>query len=155
MNQVNWRRILVIYLCGGFVLGGLYLAAHAYVAEPSASVSSSDGPKISIVSTQHDFGQVQAGESLRHEFVVQNHGATRLVLNEDSGGCCGNGELESPLIAGPGGQIRIPVRLETAGRSGFLENTVTMTTSDRQQPRIELKVTAQITGEEGPAPSAL
>ena len=144
MKPIRWRRVLFAYVAGTLILCGLLLAVQAYFLQPKATASADSGSQLVVEATRHDFGRVTGGVVLRHEFTMRNRGTTRIVLNQDGCGGCGDDTIDGYVIVPPGGQLQLPLTLETAGQSGSLRRVVTITTSDPHRPRIEFTLTAQI-----------
>jgi hypothetical protein len=146
-QQVNWRRILWSYLLGGLFLIGLWLGFRSYLETTSVSLNSAAGPQLVVEHTRHDFGRVKAGTVLEHEFELVNKGSGRVVLNRKLCGSCTDKSSSSTAILSAGESMRFPVVITTDNRTGSLEETVTLTTSDPRRPKVELTVTAEIAGE--------
>jgi hypothetical protein len=127
---------LLAWVVFAVVCGGIYVAAQTRDAETKT------GPRLVVGPTSHDFGTVTAGTVLQHEFAVSNRGTTRVVLNQDT--CCGGDVIESHVLVPPGGQVRIPVKLSTAGIDGKVQREVNITTSDPRRPRVQFTLTAHV-----------
>lgn len=124
-----------------FVCAGLYLAAQGHVGDTEATAGPAAGSQLVVGESQHDFGSVAAGAVLRHDFTIRNRGTTRIVVNRDT--CCGSTDDYAILAAG--GELQIPVELDTSGQPrGVVRRIETFTTSDPGRPRLELTVTARI-----------
>jgi hypothetical protein len=145
-KTIRWRRVAVAYVAGGLVCGGLYLAALKLVAAPEDAAAAGPQPQVVVGHTQHDFGAVAAGQTLRHRFAVKNRGRTRIVLNRDTCGDCGDDPQPGHIILGPGEETEIPVVLKTTGKTGPLRRVLQITTSDPRLPKIRFTVTAQVGG---------
>ncbi len=143
-KQARWRKVLVTCFVMTFFCGGWYVAALGYVWARDTSSSVNSGPRLFVPTTRYDFGNVTAGPILRHMFAVRNDGATRVVLNRVSCGCCGSDEDAAPIILGPGTEKTIPMELHTAGKAGTLRRVLQITTSDPTLPRILFTMTAHI-----------
>lgn len=143
-QQINWRRIALAYLIGGLILVALWFGLRSYLHTSSASLSSGAEPRLFAEELFHDFGRVQEGTVLEHEFVLVNKGAGRAVLNRKLCGSCADDTGSPTTILPAGDTVRIPVVVTTDDRSGSLKETVTLTTSDPSRPRIELTVSAVI-----------
>lgn len=98
-------------------------------------------PVLETDATEHSFGIVPPGETLRKTFLVRNQGTKRVVLNERA--CCGF-PAQPPVIIAPGETRPIPLTLETAGRYGRLEHRLEFSSSDRAQPKLTFAVWAWV-----------
>lgn len=102
------------------------------------------GPRISFGETVHDFGKVCSGSVVKHEFVFTNVGDATLEVTDvhTSCGCTTAGEWSRQIEPGQTG--RIPVQFNTGGFAGTVMKTVTVTSNDRQQPRVVLQLKATV-----------
>lgn len=138
MKQSNWHQRCLKYFAATLVGCGTYVTAHACFL----NAETSETPRLWVATTEHDFGQVQPGATLRHLFTVRNVGAKRVVLHLNSCNC--SADTFDNQILGPGDQVGIPVRLTTGTQQGRYQRTTKITTSDPHHPQIEFTVKAQI-----------
>ena len=86
-------------------------------------------PKIQMVEESFDFGQIQQGESVTHDFVLKNIGDANLVISTAKGSCgCTVPEWPKEPIAQEE-EVIIKVTFNSAGRSGKQNKTVTLVTN--------------------------
>lgn len=101
------------------------------------------GPLLHIASTKVDLGKIPQSESREVLFLVENKGSRRLVLNEVSCDCGVSNRTAILIQAGKSNKVK--VRLDTQFELGQIEQTVSFTTNDVTQPRVDLTVLAHIT----------
>jgi hypothetical protein len=89
----------------------------------------SDGPKISFETTEHDFGDIMEGEKVEYGFKFTNSGNKDLVITSHSTTCgCTVPEYPKGAIApGEGGVIKIA--FNSKGKEGHVSKTVTISTN--------------------------
>ena len=86
-------------------------------------------PKIQMVEESFDFGEIQQGESVTHDFVLKNIGEANLVISTAKGSCgCTVPEWPKEPIAQEE-EVIIKVTFNSAGRSGKQNKTVTLVTN--------------------------
>jgi hypothetical protein len=95
-------------------------------------------PKLWIEAMIHDFGAVDAGTPLRYSFKVKNEGTAELQINNVAPSCgCTTTYYDKVLAPGAEGKITLAVE-HTAGFTGQVQKTATVTTNDPLQPRFSL-----------------
>jgi hypothetical protein len=101
-------------------------------------------PKIVLDRDTWDFGLVKQGDTLNHEFVFRNAGQAVLNIRnvETSCGCTAALITENKLE--PGKQGRLKVSFSTAGYGGQVTKFVYLDSDDPDQPRLQLKITADV-----------
>ena len=86
-------------------------------------------PKIQMAEESFDFGEIQQGESITHDFVLKNIGDANLVITTAKGSCgCTVPEWPKEPISKEEEAI-IKVTFNSAGRSGKQNKTVTLVTN--------------------------
>ena len=83
-------------------------------------------PNIEMLETSFDFGEIQQGESVTHEFILKNSGDAELIITAAKGSCgCTVPEWpKSPISEGE--EAVIKVTFNSAGKSGKQNKTVTL-----------------------------
>ena len=83
-------------------------------------------PNIEMLETSFDFGEIQQGESVTHEFILKNSGDAELIITSVKGSCgCTVPEWpKSPISEGE--EAIIKVTFNSAGKSGKQNKTVTL-----------------------------
>ena len=83
-------------------------------------------PKIEMVETSYDFGEMKQGESVTHNFILKNTGDADLIITAAKGSCgCTVPEWPKNPIA-KGEEAAIKVTFNSAGKSGKQNKTVTL-----------------------------
>ena len=86
-------------------------------------------PEIEMLETSFDFGEMQQGESVTHDFVLKNIGDADLIISAAKGSCgCTVPEWPKAPIA-QGEEATIKVTFNSAGKSGKQSKTVTLVTN--------------------------
>ena len=101
-------------------------------------------PQLVLASTHRDLGTVTQGSVLRTTFPIANQGTRRLVLSDQSQGCCGQPADPRQVIVAPGDSTELTVEVDTARWHGRMERTLRYTTNDPKLPRFALTVTASV-----------
>ena len=83
-------------------------------------------PVVEMKETSFDFGEMQQGESVTHDFVLKNTGEADLIISAAKGSCgCTVPEWPKEPIT-KGEQATIKVTFNSAGKSGKQNKTVTL-----------------------------
>ena len=86
-------------------------------------------PELSFDKLQHNFGKINQGESVSHQFVFTNTGQAELIINNAKGSCgCTVPKWPRKPIA-PGESEEIKVTFNSAGKSGKQSKTITLVTN--------------------------
>jgi len=86
-------------------------------------------PKIEMLEDSFDFGQMQQGESVTHDFVLKNIGDANLIISTAKGSCgCTVPEWPKEPIE-KGEEVIIKVTFNSAGKSGKQNKTITLVTN--------------------------
>ena len=86
-------------------------------------------PKIQMDEESFDFGEIQQGESVTHDFVLKNIGDANLIISTAKGSCgCTVPEWPKEPIA-KGEEATIKVTFNSAGKSGKQNKRVTLVTN--------------------------
>ena len=86
-------------------------------------------PQIQMDEESFDFGEIQQGESVTHDFVLKNIGDANLIISAAKGSCgCTVPEWPKEPIA-KGEEAAMKVTFNSAGRSGKQNKTVTLVTN--------------------------
>jgi hypothetical protein len=127
------------YALLGILAGGLCFGASAQTAKPQQPApASAPAPKLWIEAMIHDFGSVDAGTPLRYSFKIRNDGTSDLQIMSVAPSCgCTSTYYDKSLAPGAEGKITLAVE-HTAGFSGKVQKSATVTTNDPMQPRFGL-----------------
>ena len=104
-------------------------------------------PKLSFDKLRHNFGKINQGESVSHQFVFTNTGQAELIINNAKGSCgCTVPKWPRKPIA-PGESEEIKVTFNSAGKSGKQRKIITLVTNAIPNT-IVLTVSAEILTEQ-------
>ena len=138
-----FRRVYLL-LCP-LLLVALPAPASAAAGPPPRPVASvanrpPTGPQLVVSNRIFDFGTVQKGASLRHDFIIHNRGDAPLEISEvrPACGCTTAGEWTRTLAPGASGSI--PVKFDSAQFSGPITKTVTVISNDPATPETVLEI---------------
>jgi len=86
-------------------------------------------PVVEMKETSFDFGEMQQGESVTHDFVLKNTGEADLIISAAKGSCgCTLPQWPKAPIS-QGEEATIKVTFNSAGKSGKQNKTVTLVTN--------------------------
>ena len=86
-------------------------------------------PNIEMIETSYDFGEMQQGKSVTHDFILKNTGDADLIITAAKGSCgCTVPEWPKNPI-GKGEEAAIKVTFNSAGKLGKQNKTVTLVTN--------------------------
>ena len=86
-------------------------------------------PVVEMKETSFDFGEMQQGESVTHDFVLKNTGEADLIISAAKGSCgCTVPQWPKAPIS-QGEEATIKVTFNSAGKSGKQNKTVTLVTN--------------------------
>jgi len=102
------------------------------------------GPKISIQQNEFDFGNIEQGKTVTHNFVITNNGGDILKISDVRASCgCTAAKPEKNELA-PGESANIKVEFNSTGRMGTQQKYVYVKTNDVSNPELKLKITGNI-----------
>ena len=101
-------------------------------------------PKITFGHDTWDFGKVKQGASLTYEFSFKNDGGTKLNIKNVETSCGCTAALVSANTVDPGQEGKIKVTFNAGGYSGPVAKYIYVDTDDPGQPRVQLKITADV-----------
>lgn len=101
-------------------------------------------PKAVLDRTEFDFGRMEVGEELDHDFVIRNEGEADLELTQGDTTCqCTISEVENNRIA-PGKSAKITLRWHPTVQSDTFEKGAEIRTNDPQNTSIHLKIIGMV-----------
>lgn len=115
-------------------------------ADDAAQSVKADGasPETVVPAPDFNFGEVLEGEIVTHEYVIENKGTAPLKILEVRTSC-GCTTARKPESVVPGTQEQIVVQGNTRGYGGRdFNKTITVTTDDPKQPRIQLHLSGKV-----------
>jgi uncharacterized cupredoxin-like copper-binding protein len=110
----------------------------------SAAYSQLMQPKIVVQQPVHDFGEIIQGEKVQHNFVVTNTGGDILKITNVRASCGCTAALPEKSELAPGESTNIKVEFNSTGRVGKQDKTVYVTSNDKENPEVQLKITSTV-----------
>jgi len=91
-----------------------------------------------------DFGKVKQGATLTYEFSFKNDGGTKLNIKNVETSCGCTAALVSANTVDPGQEGKVKVSFNATGYSGTVAKYIYVDSDDPDQPRFQLKITANV-----------
>lgn len=136
------RKIILVAAIGGVLLLALCARSRWVAARTDNDHGTVDNPSVVLPNLAHDLGTISQGKVLRAIFRVENSGSRRLVLVEETAGCCDQTADQHSITVAPGDSQDITVEVDTARWYGNIEHRVHYRTNDPELPQFSLLVTA-------------
>ncbi len=138
--------LLLAFLFSGMLMacntGGGQARAEQSAAEASGE-NTAKAPEVTFDKLAHDFGPIFSGEKVTYNFRFTNTGNAPLIIIHTRSGCgCTVGDYPKEPIP-PGGDARITVQFNSAGRRGFQSESVRVITNATPQEYL-LRITAEV-----------
>jgi len=103
-----------------------------------------DPPKVVVEEEQYDFGSMEVGQTLDHEFVVRNDGEGVLKMKKDRSTCkCTMAEFEEVEVA-PGDSYKIKLSWIAKALDPSFSQAAYIKTNDPEKKEIELRVVGRV-----------
>jgi len=99
-----------------------------------------EGPKWECDQSRYDFGTVYAGAIIRHPFEFRNVGHQVLKVLEAKPRCSCSVAENYTRVLKPGETGRIPFRLNTAHKDGFVDEWLAIKTNDPRRPIMTIRL---------------
>jgi hypothetical protein len=142
-NQTYRKVFCAVALTSALACPWLVSACHASGAQGAADAPGS-APKIELVESQFDFGNVVEGDTVKHVFVVKNAGNSTLNIERVQTTCgCTAAVLKSKEIP-PAGTSEIEISFNTQGKPGAQTKSVTVVSNDLTNPRAQISFKANV-----------
>lgn len=142
----HFRLFLILALVAGLALScnrEKSTSAGQAVETTSQAVGEAKAPAVTFEKTEHDFGKIFSGEKVTFSFSFTNTGDGPLIVINTRSGCgCTVGDYPREPIP-PGGEARIKVSFNSAGRRGFQSESVRVVTNAQPQEYL-LRITAEV-----------
>lgn len=139
------KAFIVMLFFAAFTLGSAVPGSAQIPASPAppgttAPPAKVPGPKIQFATPVYDFGQVKAGDVVKHEFTFTNTGDQLLVVSDVRPGCgCTTAGTWDREVA-PGKSGKIPIQFNSANFGGAVMKPVTVTCNDPTQSMVTLQI---------------
>lgn len=109
----------------------------------SQAPAPADQPKASVKEVTFDAGKVIKGDQVKHDFPVENLGKATLEITRVQPSCgCTVAQYDAKVEPGKTGKIS--ATLSTAGFSGPIQKTISVTTNDPLLPSFQLALKADV-----------
>lgn len=103
-------------------------------------------PVASFDQTVFDFGNIQEGDKVGHEFKISNTGKTDLIIRNVKTSC-GCTAVKHSNTVGPGETSILAVEFNSKGKKNRQNNSITVMTNDPSHSSIQLRVTGNVLAE--------
>lgn len=111
----------------------------------AVSVASELPPQITFTESSYDFGNIEEGEVVIHNFVLKNTGGSTLVLERVKTSCGCTAALPQNREIAPGDTTSIRVSFDSHNRTGEkVHKTVTVYSNDPEHPQAYLFITGSV-----------
>jgi hypothetical protein len=114
-----------------------------------------DGPVLKFAKDLHDFGDIDKGDKVTHEFAFENAGKSDLTISDVKPSCGCTTATPEKATYKPGEKGVIPVTFDSGRFSGVFSKTITVTSNDEANPKIQLKIKGKILQDINIEPSRL
>ncbi|PKP40603.1 MAG: hypothetical protein CVT95_13435 [Bacteroidetes bacterium HGW-Bacteroidetes-12] len=128
-------------------LNGNTISISANIEEDFSSLSEKElanAPQISFVDIQKDFGNVNEGDVIEHEFVFTNTGKSDLIIRKIKASCGCTTAAPKLSVIKPGEQSSLSASFRTAGFTGRQSKTITVITNDPVRSTMVLRLSGSV-----------
>jgi hypothetical protein len=134
-----------------FLFLGLFVSCNSGGGKANSQSASAENvtaaleraPEVTFEKMAHDFGPILSGEKVAYNFRFTNTGNAPLIIISTRSGCgCTVGDYPKEPIP-PGGEARVKVMFNSAGRRGFQSESVRVVTNATPQEYL-LRITAEV-----------
>ena len=106
-----------------------------------------NAPIIEINNRVFDFGEINQGEKVAHDFVIKNEGKSNLILRKIRASCgCTAIQPEKKVIA-PGESTKVIAQFNSRGMSGRQNKSITIYSNDPKKSTLLLRLTGSVVKE--------
>ncbi len=102
------------------------------------------GPKISVQSAEHNFGDIKLGDQVSHSFTISNSGGDILKILDVRASCGCTAAQPDKKELKPGESTQIKVIFNSKGRVGPQLKTVYVTSNDPERKEVHLSIRCNI-----------
>lgn len=96
------------------------------------------GPKVGVQQLDHDFGDINEGDIVKHTYVISNNGGDLLKILDVRASCGCTAAKPDKSELKPGESTNLLVSFNSKGRKGPQSKNVTVVTNDPETPNILL-----------------
>jgi hypothetical protein len=112
-----------------------------YVSFSSAQLL---GPKATFQTTDFDFGNIEQGKVVNHDFALSNTGGDVLKITDVRASCGCTAAKPEKSELNPGESTSVQVSFNSTGRLGMQQKYVYVVTNDPSNAEIKLKISGNI-----------
>ena len=102
------------------------------------------GPKISVLHSDYNFGDIIQGEKVSHSFTITNSGGELLTISDVKASCGCTAAVPEKNELKPGESTQIKVEFNSQGRKGDQVKYVYIKTNDEKNPEVKLRITGTV-----------
>ncbi len=129
--------------------------ALAPAGPPVSAADAPSGARVAFATPVHDFGKIQSGQVVRHDFVFTNIGTATLLVRDVRPGCgCTTAGTWDKEVE-PGKTGKIPIQFNAGSFSGQVGKSITVTCNDAVNPSVMLQLKANVWTPVAVLPSSL
>ncbi|HNQ90735.1 MAG TPA: DUF1573 domain-containing protein [Verrucomicrobiota bacterium] len=134
--------VLLWGLSGLLGADGAVVPVRQAVAPPASPATAvpGPGPRIRFAETVHDFGKIEVGTVVKHDFVFTNIGTAVLEITEVRPGCGCTTTGTWDRRVEPGQTGKIPLQFNSSGFSGTIGKNMTVFCNDPERATLFLQV---------------
>ena len=113
------------------------------------------GPKISVLHSEYNFGDINSGDKVSYNFTLTNSGGDLLKITDVRASCgCTAAKPEKNELK-PGESTQIKVEFNSQGRKGNQVKYIYVKTNDKENPEVKLKISGNVVQQKGDEQSSL
>jgi hypothetical protein len=135
---------MVMALMASLRLGAQPAPTNAAVPPAGGTNGIVTGPGILFLETIHDFGKVQAGQNVKHDFIFTNMGSATLEIADARASCGCVSVVEFDRKVEPGRTGRMQVQFSSGNMNGPVSKHVSVASNDRRVPTAIVQVRAHV-----------
>ena len=141
---VTRLRVLV----NGQNLRGNIINVSARIEEDFSNLTEKElanAPRIEFSEIQRNFGEIEEGEPVEHEFTFTNTGKSDLIIRKIRASCGCTTVAPKITLIKPGEQSSLSASFRTSGYKGRQSKSITVITNDPKKSSIVLRLTGTVT----------
>ena len=109
--------------------------------------------RIEVPVYAHDFGSVNEGTVVSHDFTIKNSGNSEFVIQDIITACGCTVAKSYASVVNPGESTKINVKFDTSGFSGTQTKAIQVLTNDLDKSSVNFKLTGKIDSEVSVSPA--
>jgi hypothetical protein len=111
---------------------------------PAVCLAQVAQPRLTLATTQHDFGQIPPDRSVSYRFHARNTGTDTLTISDLKPSCGCTSTVVGRRTLAPGESTELEVSFNPAGLSGVVQKSVQVISNDPRAPAQALRFSADI-----------